>query len=672
MANEIKVELDLETKDASTKLDKFTASAQKSGGAMKLAFLGAAGAVAAIGIAGIAAAVKLTKAFISTADAASIQEDAVHKMNTALKLAGDYSKAASQDFQNFASELQQMTTVGDETTLEMLSLAKAMGASNEQAKEMVKAAVNLSAATGMALEGAVKNLGKTFAGMTGELGESVPALRSLSAEALKSGAAIKMINDRFGGAAAAQVQTYSGALQQTKNTFGDLQEVIGDNIIKNKVVIALIQQANKVFLAWQDVVKSNSDIIKSFVNTALLFGVKVIIKFIESFQWMNNIISSTGQFFDYLAGLVLKTGRAFLTAAQATLEFFGQGDKAKALEGNIKIINKAIEQNEEAVYKSMQAQEQRNALIQEFVDKAKEGEAQIIAASQESASKQEEIDTQRIEAKKEKLTAFQEFEKELQAIKDEEDELRLTAEQEAMVARFDEKLMAHEEHLTQQEIVQAKFEARELIRAGKHQEAVKKLEAVGMKVRQKQFAEGEKKMTELGKLQSKARETGVSDSLNTIATLQTSGNRKLFYIGKAAALATAVIDGLAAVQKAWNTPWPLNLALVPLVATAVGANIAKIAASQPPSKAKAGLDEVPEDNMTFIASKGERILDSQTNQDLKDFLRNPADNTGRSGGNIITVNFNGDTLSDDDALKEQLAEGVADAIEYQNVREANG
>ena len=45
-------------------------------------------------------------------------------MNQQLKNTGDYSEAASQDMQKFASELQEVTTVGDEATLGLVALAK--------------------------------------------------------------------------------------------------------------------------------------------------------------------------------------------------------------------------------------------------------------------------------------------------------------------------------------------------------------------------------------------------------------------------------------------------------------------------------------------------------------------------------------------------------------------
>lgn len=160
-------------------------------------------------------------------EAAVGQENAIQQLNTSLKLAGTFSQEASLDIQNFASELQKTTRFGDETILSQVALARNFARTNEEAKKLVSAAVDLSEATGISLDSSVKNLGKTFSGLTGELGESVPALRNLTKEQLQAGGALDLVASRFGGAASQSVQTFSGRIEQLQNIFGDLLEEIG-------------------------------------------------------------------------------------------------------------------------------------------------------------------------------------------------------------------------------------------------------------------------------------------------------------------------------------------------------------------------------------------------------------------------------------------------------------
>jgi len=204
-------------------------------------------------------------------EAANRQEEAVNNLNTALKLAGEFSDEASLGIQQFASDLQEVTTIGDEATLELFSLARTFVKTNEEATKLTQASIELAAATGMSLDSAVKNLGKTFAGLTGELGESLPALRNLSTEALKSGEALDFVLERFGGAAKAQTETFAGSVAQLKNNFGDLLEGIGDWITKSPLAISLIKSLSEIVKKLAtDVKESNIEDFGSSLEKASL------------------------------------------------------------------------------------------------------------------------------------------------------------------------------------------------------------------------------------------------------------------------------------------------------------------------------------------------------------------------------------------------------------------
>lgn len=293
------------------------------------------------GVAVFLAGRELVQGIQAVTAAAATQEDAVNQLNTALRLAGDFSDGASQDLQTFASELQKTSVVGDETTLQMLALAKSFGATNEQSKDLVRAAANLSAATGISLESAVRNLGKTFGGLTGELGEVVPALKGLSKEALESGAAIEFINQRFGGAAQAQVQTFSGAVAQLSNTFGDLQEELGRVITRNPAVIKALSGISDLFSSSQKFIRENSKQLGEFVKQVTLGLVRAAAAADKAFRVLFRGIADAGGFsgkienvfqsiataiFDVSDG-ILRVQRGFLVlraAADNPITFFSR------------------------------------------------------------------------------------------------------------------------------------------------------------------------------------------------------------------------------------------------------------------------------------------------------------------------------------------------------------
>ena len=162
-----------------------------------------------------------------TTDAFAVQEKAELDLANALKIQGQFTNTAIKDFKEFASQLQNTTTIGDETTLGLLKIAKALGLSNEQSKDAVKAAAALSGATGQDLNSAFQQVTKTFGGFAGELGEKLPELRNLTKEQLRAGDATAALIKQFGGFAEAARDTFSGQRIATLNAYGDVLEEIG-------------------------------------------------------------------------------------------------------------------------------------------------------------------------------------------------------------------------------------------------------------------------------------------------------------------------------------------------------------------------------------------------------------------------------------------------------------
>ena len=229
-------------------VDKIGTAASKASGGIKDGFSSAFGSLTkgvAIGnlvstsILGVAGAIG---DFVSgSVAAAEEQENAINKLSQALRAAGDFSEEAVADFNNFASELQRTTKFADDATLNALALAKSFGATNDQAKNLVLAAANLSATFGGTLDQNVEKLGKTFDGTSGKLAKYIPELKSLTEEQLRAGKAADIINSRFGGAAANEINTYTGRMTLLKNAFGDLQEVIGESVTKSGFFQGAIQ-----------------------------------------------------------------------------------------------------------------------------------------------------------------------------------------------------------------------------------------------------------------------------------------------------------------------------------------------------------------------------------------------------------------------------------------------
>jgi len=105
-----------------------------------------------------------------------------------------------------------------------------------------------------------------------------------------------------------------------------------------------------------------------------------------------------------------------------------------------------------------------------------------------------------------------------------------------------------------------------------------------------------------------------SSMFGQLANLSQSGNKKLAAIGKAAAVAQALIDGYAAVQKALaSAPPPLNFAMAAVVGMQTGMNVSKILSTNVGSfqgggqfmvDGRSGVDA---NNINMNVTRGERV-----------------------------------------------------------------
>lgn len=311
---DVNLKIKTDTSEAERGLGKLDAAGDKLAGTFK-----AIGAAVAAGF----AFNKITQGIGAVVEAASKQEDAVNSLNQAMRSAGDFSAAASQDLQTFASDLQSITTIGDEATIEMLALAKTFGVTNDQAKDLVKGAAELSAATGMSLDSAVRNLGKSLSGLAGELGESLPAMRDLTQEQLKAGAAIELVNKRFAGSAAAKLNTYSGSVTSLSNAWGDLQEEIGFYITKNPAVIRAIGALSRGIQQLSKFVGSE----RGGIMDAFIEGLAVVA---DSVPFVVRALDVMARPFTATAVIVLKAAEAVLWFSESAL---GVDAVADALNG---------------------------------------------------------------------------------------------------------------------------------------------------------------------------------------------------------------------------------------------------------------------------------------------------------------------------------------------------
>jgi hypothetical protein len=366
MTNDVLLQIGVDTKAALRNIQSFQQETQKSVSSISKAFDGLK--TVAIAAAGVFAGRAVINGINAVIDAASRQQDAVNNLNTALKVAGDFSEEASRDFQDFASSIQAVTKFGDEAVLEQVALAKAFGATNEQAKLVVEAATELSAATGKSLEEATRQVSKTLGGFAGELGEVNPLIKSLTKEQLAAGEAARVLIQQYSGSAAGQVKTFSGATAQLSNSYGDLLEKFGQFIIESPFVINAINAISDGINLFGNSVEGNREGVNSLIKGTIQFGLELsklvtnvlgfAIQAFLKFQSIIEIVISkifglTASFlkFSPLAGILSKLG----------VDTAGLGDEFKLLELASQRASEQSQKNFEGVGKGVE-------VVTDFVD----------------------------------------------------------------------------------------------------------------------------------------------------------------------------------------------------------------------------------------------------------------------------------------------------------------
>ena len=168
------------------------------------------------------------------------QERAVVQLNTALKSTGQYSQAASQELQDYASTLQGLTGNGDETIIGVEKMLATFKLAPDVIKKATLATLDLAEATGQDLMSAAILVGKAAVGETGMLKRYgiVVDEAKLKAEGFK--AVLDELRTEFGGQAQARMETYIGKVDALKAAFGDLREAWAKTITRGKALRAVL------------------------------------------------------------------------------------------------------------------------------------------------------------------------------------------------------------------------------------------------------------------------------------------------------------------------------------------------------------------------------------------------------------------------------------------------
>jgi hypothetical protein len=189
--------------------------------ATKVAAFARAAAVPIIlmGTAAIGAATFFVKAWTK-------QENAVKRLEAALRANGDSVDTLLPRYKRFASEIQDLTGKGDEMTLGLMAQIRNLGIQPALMEKATKGAIGLATALGLGEAASVKYTAAALQGNFTMLQRYVPALQFAKTETEK----LAIVNDLMASGfeqAKAQLDTVSGRWGELQGRIGDAAEEIG-------------------------------------------------------------------------------------------------------------------------------------------------------------------------------------------------------------------------------------------------------------------------------------------------------------------------------------------------------------------------------------------------------------------------------------------------------------
>ena len=168
-------------------------------------------------------------------------------------------------------------------------MAVAMGLTEKQIEDVLKASTDLAASGVMPLDQAVKALSRSYSGNVEELKRMNPELTKLTKEQLAQGEAVRIIGQEYEGMADAMANTFEGRDTQWNNSFSDLQAAVGGVIQATKFGFQgkMMNSLNKV-TEW--IIENKESIIK------FLYGLPDIISVIgkSAFEIIKRTFSGEG------------------------------------------------------------------------------------------------------------------------------------------------------------------------------------------------------------------------------------------------------------------------------------------------------------------------------------------------------------------------------------------
>lgn len=667
MAENLEFRLKVIEDKLSVALDKNEKKAESLGQTLSFAIGGFAAGIALKGVELLSDGFRSLTGFVSDSISASAESEAsLKQLQIALAQTGKLTDENVSAFQNLATQLQATTAFEDDAIIANTALIQSMARlDTEGLKRATVAATDLAATFNIDLESASRLIGKAAEG-------NITAFKKLGVEFNKGkddaetfANVLSTLESRFGGAAQAQAKTFTGAITQLKNVFGDMQENIGAVITQNPAVIAAFSVLKSIVIGLSESItaafgKDNNDSVADFFRL-IIDGANGLILAVDSIIRVFDIAANAVMGSIRIMALGIVTPIAAVLELAATIpgigdSFKGAADTAttemnrlsQAVNTNMQGINAAFSGETELSKLSLKLAEVRtnfDVLYEDIKSKGPELKNNLAVTptveDEQTLAKVRELNIALLESENQYFLAKQQLELENDILEQE---------------RFGVKSTEQINQLTEFELIKSKIIYDSAI------ERAKLLATAEERELAKSKANRERDLRDLqaqAKGKNLIRQQDIADQtafLSTAATLQSSSNKTLAAIGKSAALVQIGINTQKSASSSFafgsSIGGPALGAAFAAIAVAAGtAQAAKVAGIQGfAGGGVIGGATTGPDNQLATVRTGELVLNGQQQKTLFDAI-----NSGNIGGGDIVIQVDSREIAR--AVRTQIKSG---------------
>ena len=230
-------------------------------------------AAAAFAVAAAAAVAYGTKLAVDGVKSAIEDEQAQLRLAAALKTATGATDAQIKATEEYIRQTQLATGITDNDLRASFQRLSVSTKDTTQSQKLLNLAIDISKGTGKELSTVVEALSKGYEGQDTRLVRLGIGITQADAKAMDFTETTKVLTNLYGGAAAANAETFQGRIDRLKQAFSEAQEEIGYrllpfverfvDLIVNKVVPKL-QEFAKYFDPIKQAIKDNQEAFDAF------------------------------------------------------------------------------------------------------------------------------------------------------------------------------------------------------------------------------------------------------------------------------------------------------------------------------------------------------------------------------------------------------------------------